>query len=156
MILHWEEHLSADVVQGRQPCALDCAPALVSSALVDRHLDHHLDRHLDHNLDHHQGCKEDRQLDHHLDHHQEGYKEYRQQDDQPDYHLDHFNHCRCCAEKAALCTRMCSSHGDPCPYTVVMCMAMMVKLVTMLTMMMMTRLLVMVVILRSSEGSPVH
>ena len=122
--------MSADVVQGRQPCALEGAPALVSPALVDRHLDRH--------------------LDHHLDRHQEGCKEDRQQDDQPDYHLDLLNHCRCCAERAALC----SSHGQPWPYTLVMFMVMMVILVTMLTMMMMNRLLVMVMILRSREGCP--
>ena len=120
--------MSADVVQGRQPCALEGAPALVSPALVDRHLDHHLDRHQER-------CKED-----------------RQQDDQPDYHLDLLNHCRCCAERAALC----SSHGQPCPYMLVVSMVMMVILVKMLTMMMMNRLLVMVIILRSREGSPVH
>ena len=92
MILHWEEHLSADVVQGRQPCALDCAPALVSPALVDRHLDHH------------QGCKEDRhqnQQERHLDHQQgrkddrkEHYQENPQEHHQrcrEDRHQDHKN-----------------------------------------------------------------
>ena len=74
--------MSADVVQGGQHFALEGAPALVSSALVDRHLDHH--------------------LDHHLDRHQEGCKEDRQQDDQLDYHLDLLNHCRCCMVSPAL------------------------------------------------------